>query len=57
MYKYCRLCRFCYCVDESDVSGFDCEKFKLLKITDLDKVHQLCLNGFRLSLLKLLFKI
>ena len=53
MKKCCYLCRFCYCSDESDVSGLDCEKNKVIKITDVDKVHELCEGQFKLSLLKL----
>jgi hypothetical protein len=55
MYKCCRLCRFCYCRDESDVSGFICEKFISFKITELDIIHPFCWNGFKLSLLKLIY--
>jgi hypothetical protein len=53
MKKCCYLCRFCYCSDESDVSGLDCEKNKVIKIIDMDKVHELCEGQFKLSLLKL----
>jgi hypothetical protein len=59
MYKCCGLCRYSYCADESDVSGFDCEKFPDIKIINLDKIHEYCkiLNYFRFSLLKFLFGI
>ena len=49
MNKCCGLCKYSYCSDESDVSGFDCIKNPVLKITDLDSVHPLCYNGFELS--------
>ena len=52
MHKCCRVCRYSRCFDESDVSGFDCEKFKALKLNDLDKLHPYCLNGYKLSILK-----
>jgi hypothetical protein len=55
MHKCCGLCRYSYCRDESDVSGFDCEKFKLLKITELDRIHSYCKDNFKLSLLRIFY--
>jgi hypothetical protein len=54
MNKCCRHCRHCYCADECDLSGFSCEKNDLLKIIDLDKVHELCKNNYKFSLLNFL---
>jgi hypothetical protein len=54
--KKCRLCRYCRCTDESDVSGLDCEKNKVLRITNTEETHELC-PGYKFSLLKLLFGI
>jgi hypothetical protein len=56
MIKCCRLCRFCYCADESDLSGFNCEKNLIIKIVDLDSLHFLC-YGFKFSWIKFLFGI
>jgi len=57
MIKCCRYCRFCYCPDESDVSGLYCNKNKIIKITDSDKIHKFCFGNYRFSLLKFLFGI
>ena len=54
--KSCKLCRYCYCPDEEYVEGLFCEKNSIIKIIDSDKIHELC-PGFKLSLLKLLFKL
>ena len=52
--KKCKWCKYCYCADESDVSGLDCRKNKALKITELDRVHVFC-SGYKFSLLKFLY--
>jgi len=54
--KCCERCRYLYCTDESDVSGLDCEKNKVIKITELDKQHLLC-PGFKPSILEILKNI
>jgi len=54
--KKCRYCKYCYCGDTSDVSGLDCKINSLIKITEPDKIHCICL-GYKFSLLKLLFGI
>lgn len=53
MKKCCDLCRYLYCSDESDVSGLDCEKNKVIKITEVDKQHLLC-PGFKPSILAII---
>jgi hypothetical protein len=55
MIKCCGLCRYSYCSDTFDVSGFDCKKCKVLKITELDKIHPLCKNEFKLSLRRIIY--
>jgi len=52
--KKCKYCRYSYCGDECDVSGMNCRKNKVIKITELDKVHKFC-PGYRFSLLKFLY--
>lgn len=56
MFKKCRYCKYCYCGDESDVSGFDCAIIRTLKIIDLDKVHEYC-DNYKFSFWKLLLGV
>ncbi len=49
MIKSCRFCQYCYCADTEDVSGLDCKKHSVLKITDLDKKHLFC-PGFKTNI-------
>jgi len=55
MFKTCRYCTYCYCGDESDVSGLDCRKNVQIKIIELDKVSD-C-DNYKFSLLKLLLGV
>ena len=55
MFKTCRQCKYCYCSDESDVSGLDCRKNVMIKIIELDKVID-C-DNYSFSLLKLIFGV
>lgn len=57
MIKCCRYCKFCYCADESDVSGLSCSIQKWIKIVNPEILHPYCGNFFRFSLLKFLFGI
>ena len=54
--KCCRYCKYCYCGDESDVSGLDCSKNVILRVIELDKVHPFC-DNYSFSLLKLIFGV
>ena len=54
MNKCCKFCRYSYCGDETDVSGFNCEKNSVIRIINTDKAHELC-PGFNFGLMKLLF--
>ena len=56
MVKSCRLCKHCYCADESDVSGLDCRINEVIKIVEPDKVHPCCKDGFKFSPLRFLFR-
>jgi len=53
MIKCCRYCKFSYFKDLDDVSGFSCQKYPPLKITNPDTIHSFC-HGFIFSLLKFL---
>ena len=55
MFKKCRYCKYCYCSDESDVSGLDCRKNVQIKIIELDKV--LDCDNYKFSLLKLILGV
>lgn len=55
MIKTCGYCKYCYSADTSDVSGFDCRKRPILKITDLDNRHSLC-PGFKTNIMVLLWR-
>lgn len=56
MKKCCGFCKYSYCADLSDVSGLDCEKFKTLKIKDLNQIHPFCIDGFRWSIIRILYR-
>jgi hypothetical protein len=49
------FCKYSYCADESDVSGFDCRKNKTIKLTELDQLHPYCMNNFKLSLWRVIY--
>lgn len=55
MLKCCMFCKYSYCADESDVSGFDCRKNKTIKLTELDQLHPYCMNNFKLSLWRVIY--
>ena len=55
MNKCCGICKYCYCDDETAIDGFCCYKFKTFKITELDRIHPLCINEFKLSWFQLFF--
>ena len=57
MIKSCRFCRYSYCADETDVSGLSCEKNNIIKIIELEKVHELCFGNYKFSWLKFLFRL
>lgn len=55
MYKCCGLCRYCYCGDESDVSGFYC---RILENELINIKHVYCDKGciyFKFSWLMFIF--
>lgn len=55
MLRKCKTCKYSYCGDLSDVSGFNCRKFKTFKIINLDIIHPFCLDGFKFSFLNILY--
>lgn len=57
MIKSCRFCRYCYLVDEEDVSGLNCEKHKLIRIICPDELHPMCNMEYKFSWLHLIFGI
>ena len=54
MCKPCAWCKYLYCKDSSDVSGLDCEKNPVFRITNPNQEHPLCFE-FKFSLWKYLF--